>query len=475
MIFACGPVEAEQPVPETAAAKAEKKIIIPPGRGESFEALKYFAAPKPLAEGAVTEDWPSFLGASHIGISREKPLLKKWPDTGPAKVWQMTTGSGYAAPCVVGNRLVYFHRLDDEQVVECLRADNGRRLWRFAYPSDYRDRFGYNNGPRASPVHAEGRVFTLGVQGKLHALSLADGRVLWKRDLGADHKLRQNFFGFGTTPLIDSGRLIVNVGAVGGPTVVGFDPATGRVLWSSGKRWGSSYATPVPATVHGQKRVMVFAGGESRPPHGGLICLNPVDGQIDFEVAWRSRSYESVNAANPVVVGGDRVFVTATYDTGGLMVRIKPDFTQETAWEAEGFGSHFGTPILHEGHLYGFDGRNPPLIDLVCYEAKTGREVWRKKLTWEDRLNGRAAEMSPYRAALIRADGAFLCLGEYGHLLWLDLSPEGPKILARHWLFTAMETWTPPVISRGLLYVTQNSRDQVTGARPRLICYDLRA
>ena len=79
------------------------------------------------------------------------------------------------------------------------------------------------------------------------------------------------------------------------------------------------------------------------------------------------------------------------------------------------------------------------------------------------------------RGSLLAADGQFLCLGELGHLLWLDLTPAGYTEVARGWLFASRESWGLPVLSRGLLYVTQNARDLLTGAGPRLLCYDLRA
>ena len=82
--------------------------------------------------------------------------------------------------------------------------------------------------------------------------------------------------------------------------------------------------------------------------------------------------------------------------------------------------------------------------------------------------------MTPW-GSLLAVDGQFLCLGELGHLLWLDLTPKGYNELSRAWLFAARESWALPVLSRGLLYVMQNSRDFSTGASPRLLCYDLRA
>ena len=82
--------------------------------------------------------------------------------------------------------------------------------------------------------------------------------------------------------------------------------------------------------------------------------------------------------------------------------------------------------------------------------------------------------MSTYRGTLLAVDGKFLCLGEMGHLLWLDLTPQGYKELARTWLFPARETWSLPVLSHGLLYISQHSRDVIGGNPPRLLCYDLR-
>ena len=80
-----------------------------------------------------------------------------------------------------------------------------------------------------------------------------------------------------------------------------------------------------------------------------------------------------------------------------------------------------------------------------------------------------------YRGSLMAVDGQFLCLGELGHLLWMDLTPKGYKEVSRGRLFVARESWALPVLSRGLLYVVQNTRDFMSGARPRMLCYDLRA
>jgi outer membrane protein assembly factor BamB len=140
------------------------------------------------------------------------------------------------------------------------------------------------------------------------------------------------------------------------------------------------------------------------------------------------------------------------------------------------------TAVHHRDHLYGVDGHGPHDAFLVCIELATGKEVWRAQPEWEQTVEGRNGprkmRLGTYRSWLMPVDGRFLCLGEYGHLLWADLSPRGYRELDRTPLFLAAESWTPPALSRGLLFVCQNTPGSDAAGRvtsPRLLCYDLRA
>ena len=430
-------------------------------------------SPTPLAPSAVTHDWTPFLGPSHNAVSTETPLRRMFP---PPLVWEFQSGSGYASPAIAGKKLVFVHRVGDEEIVECLHAETGADQWRFRYPTAYEDRYGYNNGPRSSPVIDGNHVFSIGAEGKFHALDLETGEVLWRRDFRMEYGATQDFFGVSSSPLVERDVVIVNVGGAEQACVVGFDRTTGRERWRAGN-WGPSYASPVPATIHGQRRVFVFAGGESNPPEGGLLSIDPVTGNVDFSVSHRSRTYESVNAACPVVFG-DKIFISASYRTGGTLVQVQPDFSHQVVWSTQEFALHFNTPIYRDGMLFGFDGRNQGDASLACVDVETGRIVWREVPTWTETVsqNGQTREsiLGTARGSLLAADGLFLCLGEFGHLLWLDLTDKGYVEVARTWLFAARESWTLPVLSHGLLYVKQNTRDLTTGAEPRLLCYDLR-
>ena len=321
-----------------------------------------------------------------------------------------------------------------------------------------------------------GRVFTWARRASALP-GLATGKVVWARDLRVEYKVQQDFFGTASTPLVEGRLLIVNVGAPGGPCVVGLDKSTGREVWRAGTAWGPSYASPVPADVHGKRRVFVFAGGESKPPAGGLMSIDPATGRVDFVFPWRSRPVESVNASCPVVFD-NKVFISASYRTGSALIEVRPDFTHRVVWTTQEFGLHFNTAIHRNGYLYGFDGRNEPDASLACVDAASGKIVWRETPEWTERFNvgGRRRKIvATYRGSLLAADGQFLCLGELGHLLWMDLTPKAYREVSQAWLFPARESWGLPVLSRGLLYVVQNTRDVVNGVGPRLLCYDLRA
>jgi outer membrane protein assembly factor BamB len=471
---------------------------------EPFDRLTFHAVPSPLADNATCSDWPAFLGPSNDASSPEQPLQKTFPEGGPRLLWRVNTGEGYTSPAIVGDRLLLFHALDGRETIECLHPETGRRYWSFDYPIQYQDRYGFGNGPRGSPTVADGVVVTLGVTSMLHGLDLATGKLLWSRDLRAEYHVPQDFFGHGSSPLIANGRVFVQVGgktepfdgfedrrerarklATRGVSVAAFDLKTGAVLWQAEDEWGASYASPVLTELHGKTKLLVFAGGESDPPTGGLLCLDPASGKVHHRFPWRADDYISATASNPVVIPGkNRVFLTTCYPKGrplgGVMVEFDASFQAREIWRSTKIGVHWMTPIHHEGHLYAIDGERENNSRFVCVDAETGTEVWSRTLEWEDNAfapsarRSRPMRLSALRSSLLRCGDDFLCLGEVGSLHWLKLSPAGLEEHARAQLFYALHTWSLPAISRGLLYVRQQAPSLDGGSGPALLCYDLR-
>ncbi|HPF37464.1 MAG TPA: PQQ-like beta-propeller repeat protein [Phycisphaerae bacterium] len=443
----------------------------------AYPELRFHGAPRTLSAGAVTSEWPRLLGPNHDATSPETRLLSKFPSDGPAIVWEMETGEGYASPSIANDRLVFIHRLSGRETIDCLDPQTGKRYWRKQYVTDYSDRYGFGAGPRCSPVIDGEFVYCYGVTGRLTCHRLSDGELIWKTNTSERFKVPQDFFGVGATPLIVGDLLIVNVGAPGGPCVVAFEKKTGQIAWQAGDQWGPSYASPVPARINGRDVVMVFAGGDSKPPTGGLLVIDPRDGKVLSRYPFRSKKYESVNASSPVCVDG-KVFISSSYKTGGVLLSFDKDFAPRVEWKSDALGAHFMTPIAQDGYLYGVDGMGGSDMALVCVDLRTGKRQWRWAPTLDETIEVRGSRrelsLSVGRGSLMRVGDRYLCLTEDGHLLWLSLTPRGHAVDARAWLFAARETWTLPPLAHGLLYVNQNTRDSVNKTKPRLVCYDLR-
>ncbi|MEO7414781.1 MAG: PQQ-binding-like beta-propeller repeat protein, partial [Opitutaceae bacterium] len=406
---------------------------------KTYAGLTFHAAPKPLAAGAVTEDWAHFLGPRYNATTGETELLDKWPAAGPKKVWEMETGEGYACPVFAAGRLVYFHRVEGRETVDCLEPETGRRFWRFDYAVEYRDRYGFSPGPRASALIDGDRVYVVGVTAVMHCLDLKTGRVIWKRDLMADFKIPQYFFGYGPTPFIWKDRLIVNVGGkarddVSGTCVAAFDKLTGKTLWEVEDTWGASYASPIVAKIRGREVALVIAAGESRPSVGGLLTLDPETGKVFDRFPWRARVYESAMASTPIVIGDRQVYISETYEKGGTLLEFDEALKSKQLWAQRGFGLHWMVPLAIDGYLYGFAGRNPPDTELKGMELATGKIVWTDDTQFEQ--DGRTNSF--FRGSLLQAGARVFAIGEDGLFAEFELTPKGAKIRQRVRLFHAM-------------------------------------
>lgn len=469
-----------------------------------FDRLTFHAAPRPLTKDAMTADWPRVLGPRDDCSSPETRLLKAWPQSGPRPVWEIATGEGYTTPIISGDRCLIFHALGGKETLDCVHPETGKRFWSRDYAVEYQDRYGFGGGPRGSPVIAGGVVVTLGVTSQLHAFDLKTGAQLWQHDLRKEYHVPQDFFGAGSSPLILDGRVIVHVGgkaepfdgfedrqdrarklATKGVSVAAFDLMTGKVLWTVQDEWGASYASPVPAKLHGQTKVLIYAGGESDPATGGLLCLDPATGAVHDRFPWRDPEYIQATGSSPVVIPGqDRALITTCYPKnrplGAVMVAYDTTFKASAVWQSKKLACHWMTPLYQDGHLYAIDGERENNSRLVCVDAATGAEVWAKNLEWEDAAlaaaQGRSkpTRMSVLRASLLHADGATLCLGETGSLHWLKLTPQGCEETARTQLYYALSTWSLPALSHGLLYVHQQAESMDRKHGTRVICYDLR-
>jgi len=469
--FALSQVFTDPAAPEVSQAPDAGAAVSAP---VSFDGLTFHAAPKSLSADAVTADWPRFLGPTDNGKTPETHLLDRFPEGGLKKVWEMKKGNSYTSPVIAGGRLVTFNRFEDSEVVQCLEPETGKQFWNFRYPVVYSDRYGFNNGPRASAVIDSGKVYTLGVTSVLTCLDLASGTKVWQRNLSTEFKQSPYFFGHGCCPIVRDGKVIVPLGTEDQLSVAAFDQINGKLVWGTKHVWAASYASPVVATLQGKERLLVFAGADSDPPDGGLLCIDLETGALHDAFPWRPDKYESVNGSTPVAVGDDSVFLSSSYGKGSVLLHLNRELKWEERWRAQDFGLHWTTPLLLDGTIYAFQGRNEPDAWLAAFDIKTGKEAWRADPEWTTPLaSGREYRMKYLRGSLLHADGRTYALGELGSLGIIKLTPASLEEIDRTQLFLARSTWSLPVIHRGLLYISQHEPD-MEGNAARLICYDLR-
>jgi outer membrane protein assembly factor BamB len=441
------------------------------------------------------EDWGTFLGPTGNGRSSLKGMTVPWPAGGPRIVWHCTLGEGYCGPAVAQGRCVICDRVGQEIRVRCLAAETGHELWQQRYPTDYVDTFGYDGGPRAAAVIADDAVITFGPEGRLECRSLADGASRWQVDTAAAYHVVRNFFGVGAAPLVidvgDERLVVVQVG--GSPPgsappsperldlvkgldsgLVAFDLATGRERWRSSDQL-ASYSTPVRATLDGRDSILAWMRDR-------FLMVDPATGGVRADFRWRADELFSVVAASPVVAGNE-LLLSETYGPGSVLLKVTPAGLQKVRQDAAGsrpsrsLKSHWATPVLHDGHLYGSSGRNAGDALLVCADWKTGGIRW--------------SEPGLGRSSMTCVDDHLIVLGEFGDLVLVKATPDAYTEVSRARLVAAATDtqhatrqttdspggtqdsgvellvapcWAAPVIAHGYLYVR---------GQGRLVCLDL--
>lgn len=401
-------------------------------------------SPEPIRQTFTNgQDWPKFLGPDSNATSTETGILTDWPPKGPPLLWSRPIGQSYGAPVVSQGRLLLFHRIGDNEVIESVDALNGTTLhWQYAYPTDYVDRYGYNGGPRSSPAIDGDRVYTYGAEGMLTCLDFQTGKLQWQRQVDEDYHVPQGFFGVGSAPVIEENLILLNTGGPEGAGVVAFNKYTGETVWKASNDT-ASYSTPIVASIRGE-RLAIFHTGD------GLLVLEAKTGEIRYQYPFRSKIRESAIAATPVLIG-DTVFLSATYKIGAVALQLAPDGLKEIWKDEKAMQNHWAISIYKDGYLYGLDGRHESGANFRCIEFATGKVIWSTR-----------AKIG--RASFIMADNHLIALGERGHLVLIEVSPERYIEKARVRILD-YPAWTPPVLAQGLLYLRNENR---------LICLDLR-
>ena len=384
-----------------------------------------------FASIAWNADWPQYRGLNRDGISKETAILKTWPANGPKVVWKTPIGDGYSGMAVVANRIYTMDAKGQDEFVLCMDAASGKEIWRYRNDSSFVNDQG--NGPRGTPTVESDMVYAFGAQGILTALNAKTGTKVWSHDVKKMLAGKVPIWGFSSSPLIEGDLLILPVGGSENNAVVAFNKKTGAVAWrSQGDEPG--YSSAIAVTIKGIRQILVFSGTK-------LLSVAPTDGKLLWSYNWKTDWF--VNAAVPIVVPEDKVFISTAYDVGAALLKVnvaagKPSVQE--VWMNKSMRNHFNTSIYHNGHIYGFDN-----AVLKCIDANTGEEKWKQP--------------GYGRGSLLLADGHLIVLGERGQLLLVEANPAAYKEKANAQVLQG-KTWTMPTLVNGKLYV-RNQKEMV--------------
>jgi outer membrane protein assembly factor BamB len=397
------------------------------------------------AIAARADDWPQWRGVNRDGRSAETDLLKTWPDEGPPLAWKVNhVGAGYSAPSIANGKIYLMGNGTGDQRhkewVVCLDERSGAQVWACATGLIRHNGGGYP-GPRSTPTVADGRVYALGLAGRLLCCNAETGQPIWFRELTRDFGATAPRYGYSESLLVDGDRVICTPG--GQKTVVALNAATGAELWSANAGDPASYSSPIKATFAEIDQYVVFT-------EKALLGIAAENGAV----LWRytDPSNGQVNCPTPLVVG-QTVFAASGYGRGGACGWVQKDkegaFSVKPLYFTNKMQNQYGGYVFVDGFLY---GSSDPGV-LVALNYKTG------VVARADRTG---------RFAIAYADGMLYLRGEDGRV---DLYPASATQRTRAGTLeqpdrSETRAWTHPVIANGRLYL----RDQHL-----LLSYDIRA
>ncbi|MEZ6060417.1 MAG: PQQ-binding-like beta-propeller repeat protein [Planctomycetaceae bacterium] len=382
---------------------------------------------------ACADDWAQFLGPHRNGHSAEKGLIDTFPQDGPAVVWRTALGVGMSGIAIADGTAFTLYQDDDDQFAVALDAASGKPKWHKKLAAAYMN--GMGNGPRATPTVSDGKVFVFTGEGILSALNAESGEVAWSVNAVSEAGGEPAEYGMASSPLVIDKTVVVHAGGETG-SVAAFNVTNGKKIWQAGTG-AAGYSAPLAMTLSGRKQVVSFVGTS-------VLGIDPASGKVLWQHPWIT-DYEC-NIAGPVALSADSLLISSGENHGAAVLKIAgsgDSLQPEVVWQSEGPDSvlraEWQTPVLIDGYLYGMDniGSAGPITNLVCVRASDGEQVWRK-----DRFG---------KSNLIAADGKLFISTMKGELVIVKATPDGFTESARAEVLGM--TRQAPAISGGRLYL----------------------
>jgi len=265
-----------------------------------------------LLPAAAPADWPQFRGPDRTNISRETSLLRQWPVAGPKRIWSVPVEQGYAGAAIVAGR-VYHQDYDlkkSEILLNCRSLADGKLIWQYREAREIRPNHAIT---RTVPAVDSRFVISLDPKAVLTCLDVKTGKLIWRKNFVTEYKAAIPPWYNGQNPLEEPDRVIIGTG--GAAILVAIDKATGKDIWRTPNPGNllMSHASVMPAVLGGVKQ---YIWGTLAGPLG----VAAGDGRLLWQYP---RKFNVVVAPSALAVSHDLVFMTASYDTGSVMIRVR--------------------------------------------------------------------------------------------------------------------------------------------------------
>ena len=179
-------------------------------------------------------DWPQWQGPDRNAISKERGLLKEWPKDGPPLAWKIKgLGGGYSGPSIAAGRIFGMSNRGEDEVVWALSEKDGTELWVTRLGPAFRQSWPQGReGPACTPTVDGQRLYVLGMGGELACLQVADGKIVWHKNLTTDFGGVVPTWSYRESPLVDGDKVICTPGGQDA-MLVALDKLTGKTIWKS--------------------------------------------------------------------------------------------------------------------------------------------------------------------------------------------------------------------------------------------------
>jgi len=368
--------------------------------------------------------WTNYRGPTRDGRYEELAVSTKWPDGGLTPIWKQPIGLGYASFSIADGRAYTIEQRRRQEVVAAYDLGTGRQMWIQGWNAEYADSTG--DGPRATPSWDDGRLYALGATGELRCLDARTGSVIWGKNILSENRAENLPWAMAASPLIVDDKVIVLPGGALDSSVVAYNKMTGAPVWKALKD-RQAYVSPMLVTLAGRRQVLVVSSERA-------VGLAPENGSLLWSYPWDTDM--GINVSQPIIVGGNRFFISSGYGKGAALVEVTgngKNLTARTVWENINMKNKFNSSVLHDGHVYGLDEGI-----LTCVDVNTGERKWK---------GGRYG----YGQVLL-ASGHLIVMTDGGELVLVRATPDQHSEISR---FKALEgkTWNYPAIAGGRLLV----------------------